>query len=212
MARVAKKSGTYHHGDLRRVLLEAAVHVVDKEGVGALSLQAIARRAGVSSGAPYHHFASREDLLAAIALEGFQLLTAAMREGADQAVPFKGEPAGLARLRGLGHGYVRFALGHPGHFRIMFRPEFKAKLREAQEPLVDEGMVMLGEAIALCQAEGSIAQGDAKGLVLLAWSAVHGASTLWIDGPLATEGLVGSEEELGAAVADGLVGLLGARR
>ena len=63
MARIAKKSGAYHHGDLRRVLLETAVKVIDTEGVSALSLQALARRAGVSSGAPYHHFESRAFLL-----------------------------------------------------------------------------------------------------------------------------------------------------
>src|SRR5262245_35539090 len=111
MARIAKKSGAYHHGDLRRVLLETAVKVIDAEGLSALSLQALARRAGVSSGAPYHHFESREQLLAAIATQGFELLKAAMRSAASEA-----SDDAAAQLCALGRGYIRFALAHPGHF------------------------------------------------------------------------------------------------
>src|SRR5258706_1719074 len=118
MLRIAKKSGAYHHGDLRRVLLEAAVRVIDSEGLAALSLQALARRAGVSSGAPYHHFENREELLVAIADQGFELLIAEMRRAAAEA---RDDPA--VKLRGLGLGYIRFAVAHRGHFRVMFRPE-----------------------------------------------------------------------------------------
>ncbi len=207
---MAKKSGAYHHGDLRRVLLDAAVRVVDKDGVAALSLHALARKAGVSSGAPYHHFDSREQLLAAIALDGYELLAAAMKQGAGEAAahPGPGETAAQAELRGLGHGYVRFALAHRGHFRIMFRPELKAQLRHQEHAAVDEGFGMLKAAIARCQEEGSIAAGDPRPLVLLAWAAVHGASTLWIDGPLAEDTLVDGEAALGPAISDTLAGLL----
>ena len=214
MARIAKKSGTYHHGDLRRVLLDTAARVVEKEGIAALSLHALARKAGVSSGAPYHHFASREELLGAIALEGYQLLTAAMKRGAAEAearAPRGDETAALARLRGIGHGYVRFALSHQGHFRIMFRPELKAHLGKQDAATVGEALAMLHAAIARCQEEGTIPQGDPRPLVLLAWSAVHGASVLWIDGPLSNDALVESADALGPAVSDTLVGLLRAR-
>src|SRR5262245_48043506 len=120
MPRISKKAGSWHHGDLRRVLIDTAVRVVDKEGVAALSLHALTRKAGVSSGAPYHHFESREQLLAVIAAEGFALLTASMRREAEAA----GDDAG-AHLEALGRGYVRFALAHRGHFRVMFRPELR---------------------------------------------------------------------------------------
>jgi AcrR family transcriptional regulator len=207
MSRMAKKSGTYHHGDLRRVLLDAAVRVVDRDGVGGLSLHALARKAGVSSGAPYHHFDSREQLLAAIALEGYQLLAEAMKRAVAEAEA-AGDTTALAHLRGLGRGYVRFALEHPGHFRIMFRPELKQQLRDQREPAVDEAFTMLKTAIARCQQEGSIPPGDPNPLVLLAWSAVHGAAVLWIDGPLAQETLVDGAEGLATAVSDTLAGLL----
>lgn len=216
MARIAKKSGAYHHGDLRRVLLDTATRVVEKEGLGALSLHALARKAGVSSGAPYHHFESREQLLAAIALEGYERLADEMKRGAEEAeggAARGGETAGEAHLRGLGHGYVRFALTHRGHFRVMFRPELKRQLRKDTGLPIDEPFAMLKRAIARCQDEGTLPAGDPRPLVLLAWSAVHGASVLWIDGPLADEALVSGDDALGPAVADTLVGLLrGARR
>jgi AcrR family transcriptional regulator len=203
MPRMAKKSGSYHHGDLRRVLVDAAVKVIEKEGVSAISLQALARKAGVSSGAPYHHFESREQLLGAIAADGFALLAGAMKLGADEAAgaPEPGETAATAHLRGLGLGYVRFALAHRGHFRVMFRPELKVHASAEQKVVIERAFVMLGDAIARCQAEGSIAGGDPRPLVLLAWSAVHGASALWIDGPLDSEGLVADGDGLGVTIA-----------
>jgi AcrR family transcriptional regulator len=178
VARIAKKSGAYHHGDLRRVLLEAAVRVIDKEGVDALSLNSLAKRAGVSAGAPYHHFESRDQLLAAIAAEGFERLIASMRQHAGSSE----QP--LDYLRGLGVGYIKFALAHPGHFRVMFRPEVKGQLRAATDA-AGTGFGLLIDAIARCQAAKLVGPGDPFKLVLAAWSAVHGAAALWIDGPLA---------------------------
>ncbi|MGZ3477648.1 MAG: TetR/AcrR family transcriptional regulator, partial [Polyangiales bacterium] len=175
MPKKAKKDG-YHHGDLRRTLLSAAVSVVEKEGVSALSLHALAKRAGVSSAAPYHHFASREALLAAIAAEGFVLLADFMKKESQ------GTTDARARLEALGRGYVRFALAHRGHFRVMFR----AELREvADQAMIDAGNVaygMLTDAVSECQREGYAPAGDPMPLVLLAWSSVHGASSLFIDG------------------------------
>ena len=93
----------------------------------------------------------------------------------------------------------------------MFRPELKVHLRNLRSdahPAVDEAFAMLGLAIARCQEEGTAPAGDPKPLVLLAWSSVHGASVLWIDGPLREEGLVADDEALGPAIADTLTGLL----
>lgn len=207
MARIAKKPGAYHHGDLRRVLLDAAVHVVEKEGVGALSLHALARKAGVSSGAPYHHFSSREELLAAIAVEGFERLSTAMKQGAADAVAHArpGESVGESELRGLGLGYLRFALAHRGHFRLMFRPELKGSLPKEKQAVARETFDLLRAGIDRCQREGTLAEGDPQALVLLAWSAVHGAAVLWNDGALGREGLLADGDALGALMADTLL-------
>lgn len=196
MPRITKKTGAYHHGDLRRVLLETAVRVVEKEGIAALSLQALTRRAGVSSGAPYHHFENREQLLAAIAEQGFELLAGEMHRAADAA----GADA-KAHLESLGRGYIRFALAHRGHFRVMFRPELRSQLAKDQEEAFGEAFVLLKRAIDQCQKEGLAPPGDPTRLVLVAWSAVHGASALWIDGLLNNEQLVRDEEALISAVA-----------
>jgi AcrR family transcriptional regulator len=205
MPRIAKKTGAYHHGDLRRVLLETAVRVVEKEGVAALSLHALSRKAGVSSGAPYHHFESREQLLAAIAVQGFELMVEEMHRSTAGA----GEDAG-AYLTGLGRGYIRFALAHRGHFRVMFRPELRAHLEVPLSETLRDAFTLLEEAIDRCQKAGVAPAGDPRPLILLAWSTVHGASALWIDGSLGDEHMVPDGEALAAMVPGTLVALLAA--
>lgn len=202
MARIAKKSGAYHHGDLRRVLLETAVRVVEHEGLSALSLQALSKRAGVSSGAPYHHFESREQLLAAIADQGFELLVGEMKHAAETARD------AASQLRGLGEGYMRFALAHRGHFRVMFRPELQSHLSDSCEEPGGEAFAMLRDAVVRCQTTGLARAGDPTPLVLVAWAGVHGASTLWIDGSLGSKRLVPSEDLLVEMVAKTLVDLI----
>lgn len=99
----------YHHGDLRRAILGAALDVIAAEGPTALSLRDLARRAGVSHAAPAHHFKDRTGLLTAIAAEGYALLAAALDTADD--------------LRDAGVRYVRFAREHSAHFQVMFSPE-----------------------------------------------------------------------------------------
>jgi AcrR family transcriptional regulator len=112
---------TYHHGDLRAAVLGAAAKMLEKEGLAGLSVRAAARRAGVSHNAPYRHFPDRDALLAALAVEGFKQLQAALegRTGKE-----------------LGAAYVRFALERPQRFRLMFaghvsNPELLAKFEGA---------------------------------------------------------------------------------
>src|SRR3954453_1536093 len=100
---------SYHHGDLRRAILTAALDVIAADGPSALSLRDLPRRAGVSHAAPAHHFKDRTGLLTAIAAEGYELLAAALREASD--------------LKDAGVRYVRFAREHPAHFQVMFAPE-----------------------------------------------------------------------------------------
>ena len=200
------KTGTYHHGDLKQALLEAAVKVIETDGVDALTLRSLAKAAGVSSGAPYYHFDSRERLLAAIAEQGLRALAEDMRRASEAARDTR------ARLEGLGRGYVNFALAHRGHFRVMFRPELRAMLGQEINRELAEGLRMLRNAILECQQAGYVAGQDADRIVLLAWSAMHGACQLWIDGTLADVGLVADEEALAAAVVDTLVALVYAKK
>jgi AcrR family transcriptional regulator len=177
--RLKRKSG-YHHGELRRTLLDVSVEVIEKHGVDALNLRELAARAGVSSGAPYHHFAHREALLAAIAEEGFGYLEAAMIRERDAA------PDATSRLAALGRAYVKFATTHRGYFRVMFRGDLhSAELVQARP----RAFQLLCDTIEDCQRSGVAPAGDLQPLVLTAWSAVHGLATLWIDDALPKKGL-----------------------
>src|SRR3954452_13485597 len=100
---------SYHHGNLRRVLIDKALEAIADKGVAAMSLRDVARRAGVSHSAPAHHFGDRQGLLTAIAIEGFERLTEATRAAAGDHVA-----GGLA--------WIRWALDHPAHYEVMFSP------------------------------------------------------------------------------------------
>src|SRR6201996_8790448 len=103
----------YHHGDLRRALLRAAIAILEREGPSALSLRAVAREAGVSPAAPYHHFKDKSELLGAIAKEGFEKLKNVLAEAFAVA--------GCDETRSaLGVAYVEFSRAHPALYRVMW--------------------------------------------------------------------------------------------
>lgn len=196
---MAKAQRRYHHGDLRRALMDAALAAVAEGGVGALSLREAARRAGVSNAAPYHHFEGVHALAAALCDEGFAGLDEAMRvatEGVD-------DPG--ARMVALGRAYVGFAVAHPAHYRLMFSgaPKDAALAQTSPDALPAFGR-MLAQIRAM-QAAGLAPEGGAAPLALLAWTSVHGLASLLIDGPLRA-GLMGIEAaSLDAALSKALV-------
>jgi len=177
----AKRKADYHHGNLRRALIDAAVSAIAKHGVDALNLRQLAARAGVTPGAPYHHFTDREELLAAIAEEGFGRLGAELIAGRDAA----GAEAS-ARLDALGRAYINFAISCPGYFRVMFHGDGKSSGPSAPGL---RAFHLLRDAVLACQEAGTAPAGDPSALVLTAWSAVHGFATLWVDGALPFEGM-----------------------
>lgn len=108
---------SYHHGDLRQALIDAAAHLVHEKGPAGFSLREVARRAGVSHAAPAHHFGSTQGLLTAVATAGFEHLSAAMRTATVDV----DDPA--ERLRRLGRAYVDISAEFPGHVALMFRSD-----------------------------------------------------------------------------------------
>src|SRR5690554_5561170 len=106
----------YHHGNLRSALIGTALNALEQDGPAALSLRGLARSVGVSATAVYRHFANKDDLLAAIATEGFEGMSAEM------SARLAREPNAdrLRRLEILGEGYVGYVVSHPGHYQIMF--------------------------------------------------------------------------------------------
>lgn len=109
----AAEARPYHHGDLRRALIDAARRILEAEGPSALSLRAVAREAGVSPAAPYHHFKDKAELLDAVAAEGWEMLDAAMARAKEQAEP-------RDKLTALGIAYVCFARENPALYRVMY--------------------------------------------------------------------------------------------
>lgn len=177
----AKRRGAYHHGDLRRALMDAAVALIEREGPKGLTLRGAARLAGVSEAAPYRHFADKDALLAAVAAEGFREMTAYMRE---VGAPLEDEP--LRRFERLGRAYVEFAAANPARFRVMTGPDVADV--GAHPDLRDAGQECFGlliESVAAAQAAGEIVAGDPKPLAMGAWAMVHGLALLLIDGQLA---------------------------
>jgi AcrR family transcriptional regulator len=174
-----RKGADYHHGDLRRALVEATSRLVEEYGLEGFTLRAAARLAGVSDGAPYHHFADREALLAAVAEHGFRKLCDEMSESAERE---RGGPQrkGVA----MGVAYVLFAARNPARFRLMFGPLVHSKdrypeLAEAAERAYDLVRTGIGQS-----AYERPYRMPARGAVLNRWALVHGLSMLAIDGHL----------------------------
>jgi AcrR family transcriptional regulator len=178
MAIRKKWSGSYHHGDLERALVDSGLAIIEHEGLEALSLRAVARRAKVSHTAPYHHFSGKSELLAAVAAAGFDQMVATIQKQAIFAP--SGDP--FDRLRAVGRGYVTFALGHPSVFRLMFRPELTSP-GDHTRLLAAEARAFsaLLEAIVSLQQAGMISGRDPRPPSAFAWSGVHGLSMLHLD-------------------------------
>src|SRR5262245_39364869 len=184
MGRATAKAGPRQRAatgarDLSAKLLDAAAALISERGPHDFSLREVARRARVSEAAPYWHFASKEALLAAVAEQGFTSLAAAMGEARERST----DPR--RHLREIGVAYVRFALAHPSHLRVMFGPEIPNKtahptLHQAAERAFD---LLLG-AITEAQHAGYARPGNPWDLAVSAWAMVHGLSSLLIDGQL----------------------------
>jgi AcrR family transcriptional regulator len=178
--RAARKSPrSYHHGNLRRALLDEALVIIRSEGVEGVTLRDIGARLGVSRTALYRHFADKRALLTAVATEGFRMLreqlVAAWEEGG------RGDGA----FHAMGVAYVRFAVDNPAHYRVIFggvvdpggkEPELEAEARGAFDALVD--------AVAALQRHGVFISDDPVQMATYSWALVHGIAMLAIDGQL----------------------------
>jgi len=167
-----KRPSAYHHGDLRDALVRAARRILEKDGVAQLSLRRVARAAGVSPAAPYHHFADKQALLDAIATQGFAALTAGMRARMAK----KSDPAG--RLDASGVGYVVFAVENPTLFQLMFSGDGRRSFGDtALTAARDSAYGVLQAAVADTSVDGT-----ANPLVCLRlWSLVHGIAKLIVE-------------------------------
>lgn len=168
----------YHRVNLKQSLLDAAVALIGEAGPQAFTLREVARRAGVSHNAPYRHFHDKDDLLAAVAAQGFDRLTESMKRATA-----KGRTA-EERLRLAGRGYVQFALESPQHILVMFEGPKPAEPRREHAESGRRAFQTLLDAIAAVQAAGALPKGDPHRFAVAAWSGVHGLAKLAIGGQL----------------------------
>jgi AcrR family transcriptional regulator len=164
----------YHHGNLREALLEAAIRLIADVGPTAFTLREVARRAGVSHNAPYRHFQDRDDLMAAVATQGFKELTQAMLRAAAL------ETDALERLKRAGSGYVTFALRRPEHFTVMFDAPILKRKNPEYTAAEEQAFGTLVGLVKSCQETAQLPAGDSLQTALFAWTVVHGIAKLGI--------------------------------
>ena len=164
----------YHHGDLRRALVDAARRLLEAEGPTALSLRAVAREAGVSPAAPYHHFKDKAELLDAVAHEGWEMLQTAMADA-------KTKTEGRQQLSALGIAYVCFARDNPALYRVMYDG---ARDKEALPMDVEDANPENGNAYCLVrdtmveQGADPAAEAHLELATIAAWCGAHGLAEM----------------------------------
>jgi AcrR family transcriptional regulator len=182
----------YHHGDLRRVLIDAALQLVGEGGAEAVSVREAARRAGVSPGAPFRHFPSRLALMTAVAEEAQRRFRAEIDAALAEAPP--GDP--LARFRCFGLAYLRWAMRNPTHFEIISSGRFfdhdkAAGLSQDNTELIDMTELTLADAFA----QGQLRPADLKRVQLAGRALVYGFARMNIDGHFPRWGIAEAEAE-----------------
>jgi AcrR family transcriptional regulator len=194
--RRARAPKPYHHGDLRRVLIDAALQLVGEGGADAVSVREAARRAGVSAGAPFRHFPSRDALMNAVAEEAQRRFRAEIELALAEA------PAGdrvsdpLGRFRCLGLAYMRWAMRNPTHFEIISSRRFfdhdkAAGVSQDNAELIELTERTLAEAFAL----GQLRSADLKRVQIAGRALVYGFARMNIDGHFPRWGVAGAEAE-----------------
>jgi AcrR family transcriptional regulator len=188
-----KKKKSYHHGDLRRSLIDAALGVIRDEGIRGLTLRKAARLAGVSHAAPAHHFKDLTGLLAAVAERGFEELFQSMTAAIDAA----GSDDPLIRFKAVGMAYVAFAANEPACIKSMFHPLLADRsVYPALETASRRPFDLLLANVAACQKSGMLKEMDSRVAALFAWCSVHGLSALLTDGHMKGKGFTDDWESL----------------
>ena len=205
-----EENRAYHHGNLRRALLDAALQLVAERGIPDFTLREVARQAGVSHNAPYHHFADKAELVSALTIEGFQTLERAVRSTYEQTA---GTP--LERTLAISGAYLNFALENPAVFSLMFRPELRQSSHNVLEfdgavkRALDATVQVLLDGITASQQAGLLTTKlpfDMLALTLV--STMHGLTVMFLDNLMIEKKAVPPEQlmtQVMNVVAQGLV-------
>lgn len=182
----APKRDSYHHGDLRNALVEAALRLVSTKGVQGFSLRETAREVGVSPAAAYRHFQDKAALLTALGIDGMGRLATAMEEAMARAPGAPGAPArAVAEMASIGVAYIEFAVAWPAHFRVMFGPWCEHPELAALPPGVLPGgrdpYEIMVDCLDAMVRSGAITADARRGAEVAAWASVHGLASLLVE-------------------------------
>jgi len=169
---------SYHHGDLRRALLDAAVQLIEADGLDAVTVREVARMAGVSPGAPFRHFATRTALLTAVAEEAMDRLVGAI----DLSLQAVVDENPLMQFRAIGVGFLRWAFANPTHFQVISTRaviDFEGSMLRQRNDMIRIKMTALMNAAS---AEGLLNPGDVGRYQMAARALVYGIGRMYIDG------------------------------
>ncbi|MGY2847947.1 MULTISPECIES: TetR/AcrR family transcriptional regulator [Bradyrhizobium] len=196
----AQAARPYHHGDLRRVLIDAAMQLVGEGGPEAVSVREAARRAGVSPGAPFRHFPSRDALMNAVAEEAQRRFRAEIEAALAEAPP--GDP--LGRFHHLGIAYLRWAMKNPTHFEIISSRRFFDHDRSAAVSGDNAELIGMTErTLAEAFSAGQLGTRDLRQVQIAGRALVYGFARMHIDGHLPRWGVGDAEvEQMAADIVD----------
>lgn len=196
----ARKS-SYHHGELRSALLDAATDIITESGVDAVTMRGLAQRVGVSRTAPYRHFEDKTALLAAVAIEGYHRLAQKV-----EAVAAAAHDDTVLRCQSIGEAYMQFAVENATHYRLMFgenalRFEDVPEVYEAARTAYKELLAVVKQG----QAEGVIVASDPRDVAMLLWGSAHGVAQLIIDQRMPVDNIERMSKFVTSTVTHGLL-------
>ncbi|MBI5847491.1 MAG: TetR/AcrR family transcriptional regulator [Nitrospirae bacterium] len=187
----AKAADNYHHGDLKAALLGTALKLLKKHSPAEISLRELARIAGVSQAAPYRHFKDKDDLLAELARQGFDMISQYMRE-----TILKHKDDALNMYYGCGLAYFRMGLNHPQHFKLMFNSDVKPGDKyPALQTAASQTLALIRDMVVYCQKKKVFGEGEPLHIAFHCWSIVNGFTSLFADGRLEYVGVTAANAE-----------------
>ena len=177
-----KSRNRYHHGDLRRALVDEAARTIQARGVEHLTLRGVGLGLGVSRTALYRHFSDKAALLAAVGAEGFRQLRG------DLDAAWQSHGGGRDGFAAMGEAYVRFAMNSPSYYRVMFGGLLESGREDCDlTEKAGAAFQVLVDAVIAQQDAGLVRLDDSRALSRYIWATVHGIAMLGIDGLLRPE-------------------------
>ena len=179
LAPSSQKKKSYHHGNLRESLIEAAIEIIAERGRSEFTLRELAKRLGVTHAATYHHFKDKDDLLSTVAERGYREMGEYLEEASASE-----DQNPIMKMRRMGAAYIRYAHENQAYFRVMFGQKFAdinayPEMENAGQTTKNmmETLVREGQKAGIYNTEANVEE-----LIAISWATVHGLALLTING------------------------------